>query len=112
MIVQKHRGQSQGDHRSPVDEISQPGQRFPREGFKVILLVLGVFVFTAASYAQWQTCPANINYATGDLSFWGAKTGLVSRNTISYPAPNAGGLFAKTTPGNNTTADKPKPFPY
>jgi gliding motility-associated-like protein len=58
--------------------------------FKVILLVLGTFVVATDSYGQLQACPANINYATGDLSYWAAQTGLVGHNTQTYPAPNAG----------------------
>jgi gliding motility-associated-like protein len=37
-----------------------------------------------------QSCPANINFAAGDLSFWSAQTGLKNGPTISYPAPNTG----------------------
>jgi gliding motility-associated-like protein len=43
------------------------------------------------AFSQIQVCPANINFATGDLSFWSARTGLVNNvNQINYPAPNAG----------------------
>ena len=41
-------------------------------------------------YAQIQTCPTNINYATGDLANWSATTGLVGGNTKNYPSPNVG----------------------
>lgn len=40
--------------------------------------------------AQLQSCPTNINYATGDLSNWSATTGLVGGSTKSYPSPNVG----------------------
>lgn len=40
--------------------------------------------------AQLQTCPANINFSSGDLSFWSAQTGLLGGGTTSYPAPNSG----------------------
>jgi gliding motility-associated-like protein len=39
---------------------------------------------------QLQACPANINFASGDLSFWSARTGLVSGANKNYPAPNSG----------------------
>lgn len=40
--------------------------------------------------SQDQTCPANINFSSGDISSWSAKTGLVSGATLGYPAPNTG----------------------
>ncbi|MFT3827389.1 MAG: gliding motility-associated C-terminal domain-containing protein [Chitinophagaceae bacterium] len=55
------------------------------------LLLCCVMVVTGLSVtAQSQTCPVNINFATGDLSNWSASTGLVNRTTQSYPAPNNG----------------------
>src|SRR6478672_7796711 len=44
----------------------------------------------SAVFCQSQICPPNINFATGDLSFWSAKTGLVNGAGQSYPAPNSG----------------------
>jgi gliding motility-associated-like protein len=41
-------------------------------------------------FSQLQTCPANINFSTGDLSLWSVKTGLVTGASQSYPAPNTG----------------------
>jgi len=41
-------------------------------------------------FSQIQSCPANINFSTGDLSFWSAKTGLVNGPSQPYPAPNSG----------------------
>jgi gliding motility-associated-like protein len=42
-------------------------------------------------FSQMQSCPANINFAAGDISFWSARTGLVNgTNNINYPAPNSG----------------------
>lgn len=42
------------------------------------------------AFAQLQSCPVNINFATGDLSNWSAATGLVNNSKTSYPAPNSG----------------------
>lgn len=51
--------------------------------------IAGIF-YCAASYGQLQACPANINFATGDLSFWAATTGLVGGGIQNYPLPNSG----------------------
>lgn len=51
--------------------------------------IAGIFSYSAAN-CQMQACPANINFATGDLSFWSARTGLVNGLTQNYPAPNTG----------------------
>lgn len=40
--------------------------------------------------AQIQNCPSNINFATGDIRFWAARTGLVNGGSLTYPAPNMG----------------------
>ncbi len=40
--------------------------------------------------AQIQNCPSNINFATGDIRFWAARTGLVNGGSLTYPAPNVG----------------------
>src|SRR5689334_5591846 len=55
------------------------------------LLLCGASLFLSfPSFAQIQSFPANINFATGDLSFWSAKTGLVGGANKTYPAPNGG----------------------
>ncbi|MGZ3948858.1 MAG: T9SS type B sorting domain-containing protein [Flavisolibacter sp.] len=56
-------------------------------------LIICLIIATAWSYSahcQSQACPANINFATSDLSFWSAKTGLVNGSNQNYPAPNSG----------------------
>lgn len=40
--------------------------------------------------AQLQSCPVNINFASGDLANWSAATGLVNNAKTNYPAPNVG----------------------
>jgi gliding motility-associated-like protein len=59
---------------------------------KVKIFLIGfVAVFISCPvFSQIQSCPANINFATGDLSFWSASTGLVNGGTLNYPAPNNG----------------------
>ncbi len=42
------------------------------------------------AWAQDQTCPVNINFSSGDISSWSAKTGLVNGPSRPYPAPNTG----------------------
>lgn len=54
-----------------------------------LICVAGIFSCYTAS-CQLQACPPNINFATGDLSFWSARTGLVSGAFQNYPAPNSG----------------------
>ncbi len=49
-------------------------------------MLLGVYTATA----QNQNCPTNINFATGDISFWSARTGLINGGFQLYPAPNSG----------------------
>ncbi len=56
----------------------------------IIILYCVVQIMVLQTAAQTQTCPTNINYATGDLSNWSASTGLVSGSAKAYPAPNAG----------------------
>lgn len=58
--------------------------------FKHFLALCIVVNLAANAYSQTQACPANINFATGDLSFWSASTGLVNGATTVYPAPNTG----------------------
>ena len=57
---------------------------------KKYLLFFAAIFLAAAGYAQLQTCPININFGTGDLSFWSATTGLIGGASQSYPAPNTG----------------------
>src|SRR5438046_8892624 len=54
------------------------------------LLCFAACNIAARGFSQVQTCPANINFNTGDLSNWSATTGLVAHATQSYPAPNSG----------------------
>src|SRR5690349_6827422 len=58
--------------------------------FSFLLLCGAVLFLSLPSFAQIQACPANINFATGDLSFWAARTGLVGGPNKNYPAPNSG----------------------
>ncbi|WP_207515341.1 T9SS type B sorting domain-containing protein [Longitalea luteola] len=54
------------------------------------LLCLAAIMVALCGFSQMQTCPTNINFGTGDLSFWSARTGLMGGLNINYPAPNAG----------------------
>jgi gliding motility-associated-like protein len=56
----------------------------------LFLLCLAVLSMAAPAYSQLQTCPSNISFSAGDLSFWSITTGLVGRATQHYPAPNTG----------------------
>ncbi|MBO9202947.1 MULTISPECIES: T9SS type B sorting domain-containing protein [Niastella] len=56
---------------------------------KYLLCFAAIFIAVSA-FCQMQTCPTNINFGTGDLSFWSATTGLMNGPTQSYPAPNTG----------------------
>src|SRR5215813_12194644 len=47
-------------------------------------------LLSVTCFSQNQACPVNINFSTGDLSFWSATTGLVNAVPRSYPAPNTG----------------------
>ncbi|OQP42842.1 hypothetical protein A4H97_11840 [Niastella yeongjuensis] len=57
---------------------------------KKYLLSFAAVLIAASGFSQLQTCPTNINFGTGDLSFWSATTGLMGGPTQSYPAPNVG----------------------
>src|SRR5262245_18538665 len=57
---------------------------------KKYLLCFAAIMLAASGYSQLQTCPTNITFGTGDLSFWSATTGLMNGPTQSYPAPNSG----------------------
>jgi gliding motility-associated-like protein len=59
---------------------------------KIKILSLGCVAvfFSSHLFSQIQACPPNINFATGDLSFWSARTGLVNGPGLNYPAPNNG----------------------
>lgn len=54
------------------------------------LLCFASVCIAASGVSQIQSCPANINFSSGDLSFWSARTGLVSGASQNYPAPNNG----------------------
>jgi hypothetical protein len=54
------------------------------------LLSIAATVVALTGFSQMQTCPANINFNAGDLSFWSVTTGLMGGATQSYPAPNSG----------------------
>jgi len=64
-----------------------------------LICVAGLFSYTSV-FSQLQTCPPNINFATGDLSFWSAQTSLVGGPNKAYPAPNLG---LSTIPEYNIT---------
>lgn len=53
-------------------------------------LFLLLFLFAFSASAQQQACPVNINFATGDMSFWSVRTGLLNGGTQLYPLPNSG----------------------
>src|SRR5690349_7730726 len=55
-----------------------------------ILVCCIAMCMSLPGFSQTQSCPANINFATGDLSLWSARTGLVSGASQDYPAPNVG----------------------
>jgi gliding motility-associated-like protein len=58
--------------------------------FRNISITCALFFAPAMAFSQIQTCPANINFSTGDLSSWAAQTGLMTGASQSYPAPNNG----------------------
>ncbi|MBL7732521.1 MAG: gliding motility-associated C-terminal domain-containing protein [Chitinophagaceae bacterium] len=57
-----------------------------RRGVVISMLLL----LAKLSVAQLQTCPPNISFSNGDLSFWGVRTGLVNGSNIILPPPNNG----------------------
>ncbi|HET6995553.1 MAG TPA: hypothetical protein VFI06_11260, partial [Chitinophagaceae bacterium] len=59
-------------------------------GVKKVWTTALMAIFMLPCFSQNQTCPANINFAAGNISSWAAKTGLVNGSTQTYPAPNAG----------------------
>ena len=56
---------------------------------KYLLCITGLLA-AFSGFSQLQTCPTNINFGAGDLSYWAATTGLLGGSTQSYPAPNSG----------------------
>jgi len=56
---------------------------------KYLLCITGLLA-AVSGFSQLQTCPSNINFGSGDLSFWSAATGLLGSSSQSYPAPNTG----------------------
>jgi len=61
-----------------------------RYQLKLWVLIFAEFFIVSAVYSQLQSCPTNINFSDGDLSFWSAKTGLLGGPSRDYPAPNNG----------------------
>jgi len=61
-----------------------------RYQLKLWLIIFTEFFTFSAAYSQLQSCPTNINFSDGDLSFWSAKTGLLGGPSRDYPAPNNG----------------------
>jgi gliding motility-associated-like protein len=59
-------------------------------GVKKFWTTVLMAIFMLPCFSQNQACPANINFAAGDISSWAAKTGLVNGSAQNYPAPNAG----------------------
>src|SRR3954466_2029007 len=57
---------------------------------KLISLYCFITFFTVPGWSQDQTCPFNINFSSGSLTSWTAKTGLVRGPSNTYPAPNTG----------------------
>jgi gliding motility-associated-like protein len=57
---------------------------------RLIFLSVATALCMFPALGQDQTCPLNINFSSGDISNWSAKTGLVGGSVTSYPAPNAG----------------------
>ncbi len=57
---------------------------------KILLVGCATVLVSTSVSSQIQSCPANINFSSGDLSFWSASTGLMNGNSQSYPAPNNG----------------------
>ena len=55
---------------------------------KYFILCLTAIIVAFSGNTQTQTCPTNINFGTGDLSYWSVTTGLMGGATQSYPAPN------------------------
>ena len=62
----------------------------PRLSIKWIYTLLICFLVAHTVRAQLQSCPVNINFATGDISYWSARTGLVNGGSQVYPLPNNG----------------------
>lgn len=61
-----------------------------RRKLPICFLWMAVWLFPGSVSAQLQNCPANINFASGDLSAWSARTGLASGASTNYPLPNTG----------------------
>jgi gliding motility-associated-like protein len=57
---------------------------------KYIILCLAAITVAFRGYTQTQTCPININFGSGDLSYWSVTTGLMGGATQNYPTPNSG----------------------
>ncbi len=57
-----------------------------RQGLVVVVLLL----LASFTFAQNQQCPSNINFSSGDMRFWSARTGLLNGGFQLYPPPNNG----------------------
>src|SRR5688572_18525060 len=57
---------------------------------KYIILCLAAITVAFRGYTQTQTCPINISFGSGDLSYWSVTTGLMGGATQNYPTPNSG----------------------
>ena len=57
---------------------------------KRCLSFTGLLIGCIPAAGQLQNCPSNINFSSGDISFWSARTGLVNGGFQLYPAPNSG----------------------
>jgi gliding motility-associated-like protein len=66
------------------------------------LLCFTMLLTAVSGFTQLQTCPSNINFGSGDLSYWSASTGLMGGATLSYPAPNTGVTTIPEYTINNT----------
>jgi hypothetical protein len=82
------------------------------------LFVIAAACSCSVVYGQLQDCPPNINFATGNLSSWSAKTGLVGGASQSYPLPNALSVIPEYTISTTgikvittSTSDKYGSFP-
>ncbi|MBI5372197.1 MAG: gliding motility-associated C-terminal domain-containing protein [Sphingobacteriales bacterium] len=67
---------------------------------KIAVCLMGAFLWRGIAYAQIQNCPPNINFNTGTISSWSARTGLVGGTALQYPVPNTG---VSTIPEYNLT---------
>lgn len=78
------------------ERCTQPAQVFfvglfsMRGKLRLFIIVSLVLSRISPVLSQEQSCPVNINFASGDLSSWSAQTGLVAGASRQYPKPNTG----------------------